>query len=235
MFPKIRFRAMTLDENIDVIKAKERELSECRHRKPMSTLEEMSFVTNLIIGLVCFLFGSFGLEKELKTRMGLIGMIFGVVGFIITFLYVVYNGIVFTNYYDEKIYKVDGDSAFAELDGDRYKCFYFGEPNDEYALRAKFSDLIKSQYNYNNELKKAFENINSEHFICQDSPYSCKENGYVDRLIKTCKKLYHNTESYSYKNFDTSSRFLASLILSILTMLLNLGLAFCGFMLFKEP
>ena len=224
------------NDPIDKIKAKERELSQCRHRKPMSILEEMSFVTNLIIGLICFLFGSIGLEKELKTRMGIVAMAFGVIGFIITFLYVIFNGIVYTNYYDDDIYKIDEDGAFAELVGDKYKCFYFSEANDEYPLIAKFSDLIKSQYNYNKELKDAFKNENYEQYNCQyNDPSSCIENGYIDLPSKNCRKLYYSRSlSDYYTNFDKSSRLLACLILSILILLCHLCLAFCGFLIFKE-
>ena len=47
--------------------------------------------------------------------------------------------------------KIDEDAAYAKLEGDKYKCIYFNGINDEEALYAKFSDLIKSQYNYNKE------------------------------------------------------------------------------------
>ena len=226
----------------DTIRSKEKELTRCRHRKPMHTLEEMSFILNLIIGFVCFLFASFGLEKELKTKMGIFGMIFGVIGAIITFLYVVYNGIVCTHYYDSTIYKTDGDGAFAELDGDKYKCFYFSEPKDDDALIAKYGDLIKSQYNYNKELKDAFELVYSEPKGCSNYPTSCLENGYIDGPIpyndgsgtSVCQKLYFFNDITTYTNFDKGSRFIGSLILSLLMVLCHCGLVFCGFLLFRS-
>ena len=228
--------------DMDTLRSKERELTRCRHRKPMYTLEEMSFITNLIIGFICFLFASFGLEKELKTRMGIVGMIFGVIGAIITLLYVIYNGIVCTNYYDNPYYKTDGDGAFAELDGNNYKCFYFGEPRDKFALYAKYIDLIKSQYNYNKELRDAFGLIYSEQNGCGGTPISCLENGYIEGPIpynggsgmRVCQKLYYFNDIKTYKNFDIGSRFIGSLILSILMVLFHCGLAFSGFLLFRS-
>lgn len=225
------------------IKNLEIKLSDCRHKKTMHILEELSFVANLFIGFTCFLSGFFGLEKELKTKMGIVGMIFGVIGFILTFIYVIYNGIVITNHYNYKsIYKVDGDSAFAELDGNNYKCFYFNEKDDTEALIAKYSDLIKSQYNYNKGLKNAYYDKDSELHNCGYSPDLCLENGYIDGPktyfdsigLKTCVKLYRYREFDDNSNFEIGSRFLASLILSLLTCLCLCGLVFCGFLIFKE-
>ena len=227
------------NENVETIKKTERKLSECRHKKPMHSLEEISFITNLAIGFICFLFASFGLEKVIKTKIGLVGMILGVIGFIITFLYVVYNGIVYTNYYDsDNFMKVDGDSAFAELDGNRYKCFYYKENGGEEALVARYSDLIKSQYNYNKGLIDAFKDENSEQSRCKGDPDKCSENGYIDAPYhygRGCKKLFYKNRLEDYANFDKSSRFLACLILSIFSLLSHCGLVFCGFILFKEP
>ena len=232
--------------DVETIKTKEKNLTRCRNRKTMYILEEMSFITNLIIGFICFLIASFGLEKELKTRMGIVGMIFGVIGAIITFLYVIYNGIVCTNYYYDnehyRCYKTDGDGAFAELDGNKYKCFYFSEPKDYDALIAKYIDLIKSQYNYNRELQDAFEIVYSEKNGCSRNPSICSENKYIDGPItyndgsgmRVCPKLYHFKGINDYVNFDKGSRFIGSLILSILMVLCHCGLAFSGFLLFRS-
>lgn len=236
--------AQKKEENapINDIKALEIQLSDCRHKKTMHILEEVSFVANLFIGFTCFLSGFFGLEKELKTKMGIVGMIFGVIGFILTLIYIIYNGIVITNHYDSKINKVDGDSAFAELDGNQYKCFYFNEKDDTEALIAKYIDLIKSQYNYNKGLKDIYKDQDSELRKCEYSPSLCLENGYVDGPkhyfdsigLKTCLKLYKYKYFDDNSNFEKGFRFLASLILSILTLLCLCGLVFCGFLVFKE-
>ena len=89
----------------------------------------------------------YGLQKELIPKTGIIGIVCGVIGLILTLVYVIYNGVVYTNYYDDdNIYKVDGDGAFAELKDGNYKCFYYKESKGEEALIAKYSDLIKKQY-----------------------------------------------------------------------------------------
>ena len=93
---------------------KEYEIRECRNRKAMQNMEYTSFIFNIFIGFVGVLLGLFGLQKELIPKTGFIGIGCGVVGFILTLVYVIYNGVVYTNYFDERIFKVDGDGAFAE-------------------------------------------------------------------------------------------------------------------------
>ena len=97
----------------------------------------------------------FDVKKDFVSNTGLIGLICGVVGFVLSFVYVIFNGLVYTNYYpDNAIYKTDGDGIVAEEDGSRYKCKYFDEKYNIHALIAKYSDLGKKQYNYNKDLQK---------------------------------------------------------------------------------
>ena len=90
-------------------------------------MEYTSFIFNIFISFVCVLLGLYGLQKETIPKTGYIGMGCGIVGLILTLVYVIYNGVVYTNYYNTEIYKVDGDGAFAEYDqkNNRYECFYY--------------------------------------------------------------------------------------------------------------
>ena len=118
----------------------------------MYNMEYTSFVFNIVIGFIGVLIGLYGLQNEVIPKSGTVGMACGVVGLALTLVYVIFNIIVYTSYYDTQYYKVDSDGAFAEREGTRYKCYYFKEKEDIRALYAKYSDLIKSQYNYNKEL-----------------------------------------------------------------------------------
>jgi len=176
----------------------------------------------------------YGLQKELIPKTGIIGIVCGVIGLILTLVYVIYNGVVYTNYYDDdNIYKVDGDGAFAELKDGNYKCFYYKESKGEEALIAKYSDLIKKQYNYNKDLKDSFLN-DAEKAMCISNPESCATQGTIPGGILPCKKLYHMQTINDFENYDLSARFLTALILSIITLLCHCGLIFSGFMLSKE-
>ena len=106
------------DKTLEKIEEEERAITQCRNKKAMYNMEYISFILNAGIGFISTLLGLYGLQNGVVPKTGMIGMVFGVIGFILTFIYVVLNGIVFTNYYDSTIYKVDGDCAFAELQGE---------------------------------------------------------------------------------------------------------------------
>ena len=221
-------------------KKKEIEIRKCRNRKAMYNMEYTSFIFNIFIGFVCVLLGLYGLQKEIIPKTGFIGMGCGIVGFILTFVYVIYNGVVYTNYYNKEIYKVDGDGAFAEYDEDKnaYECFYY-KKNDTDSIYAKYCDLIKSQYNYNYDLTNSFD-LDPEKKACSDnSPSICRKKEYIEGRIPYsdsayCRKLYYKNTFNNYTNYDLSARFLTVLLLSIIILLCYCGLVFSGFMLSKE-
>ena len=233
------------------IELAEKKIRQCRNTKAMYEMEYAAFITNIGIGFICVILGLYGIKKEIMPKSGLVGMIFGIAGFCLTIVYVVFNGIVYTNYYEIEIYKRDGDAAFAELDGERYKCLYFNKENDTDALIAKYSDLIKSQYNYNNDLYESFnDDAHPEKSQCistEANIKSCAIKGYleiekyyiINKEMKRCEKLYYYYKSdgklfNDYIFYDKSARFLTALIMSLLTILCHVGLAFSGFMIFKE-
>ena len=150
------------------------------------------------------------------------------------------NGLVYTNYYDSVIYKRDGDGAFAEKEGNVYKCIYFDKAANVYALYAKYSDLIQKQYNYNYDLSKDYSS--NEYNGCESiSPSYCLTDGIIrpgtmptNGKGEQCSKLYAPLET-EVTNKDKSDRFLAALILSLLVCLASIGLALFGFLLWRNP
>ena len=228
-----------------------KEITKCKNRKTMYEMEYTSFIFNAGIGFICTLLGLFGLQKEMEKKTGIIGMALGIIGFVLTLVYVIYNGIVYTNYYDNAIFKIDGDGAVATLvegETNKYKCLYFNEANDTEALYAKYSDLIKSQYNYNRELVVFFNDdypekqvcnvynkYNREQLNCDKEQFFNISMNYTDKEENSqrCERLYYLNFIEDYSNYDKSARFLGCLILSIFTLLCYCGMAFSGFMIFK--
>ena len=226
-------------------------IDRCERRKGMHDMEYTAFIFDIVIGFVCGLIGLlhlFELKKEFISNTGLIGLGCGVVGFVLTFVYVIFNGLVYTNYYTGE-YKIDGDGAFAELEGNRYKCLYYDDKAlNIHSFYAKYSDLIKSQYNYNYDLDKSFQedyekgNCTANSYITSctseyipiQGPYYYYDN-YGNRHI--CNKFYYhrNNEFTTYSNYDISARFLTVLLLSIVILLCYCGLIFFGFNLSKPP
>ncbi len=224
-------------------------INRCDRRKAMSNMEYTSFIFDIAIGFVCGLIGLlhlFEVKKDMVSTTGLIGLGCGVVGFVLTFVYVIYNGLVYTNYYDENLYKMNGDGAFAELKGNKYECLYFDEKGNSYALMAKFSDLGKKQYNYDKDFLTTLSTIN---VACFGDPDDCDNNdGFIngkktytaDGSSHDCQYLYvHNLANIrsirGITNKDKSDRFLTTLILSLFVCLANIGLALFGFLLFRSP
>ena len=129
----------------------------CKLRKGMYTMEYSSFVVNAIIGfLLTFIssFHFFGIKNEYVPYTAIIGIISSIIGFIFTFIYIVYNGLVYTNDYfvienvdlflDIGIYKSDNNGSFAKLDNaGRYRRIDYDSPVNIYSFLAKYKDYHK--------------------------------------------------------------------------------------------
>ena len=135
-------------------------VDECVRKKGLHDMEYTSFIFDIVIGFICGLIGLlhlFEVKKEFVSNTGLIGLICGVIGFVLTFVYVIFNGLVYTTYYEDKdILKRDGDGIVAELKGDKYECKYFNKKGDIHAFIAEYSDLNKKQYNYDKDLTESY-------------------------------------------------------------------------------
>ena len=213
----------------------------CTRLKGIHDMEYTAFIFDIVIGFICGLIGLFhlfDLKKDFVSKTGLIGFICGVIGFVFTFVYVIFNGIVFTSKYSGEVER-DENGAYAErVDGksNYYKCLYSDDSGDRYGGRAKVSDLNKKQYNY----KKDFYSGVST--TCITSSYSYKCTGHVSdpefddasSKYSTCKFLYYIAET-GITNKDKFDRFLTTLILSLIVCLANIGLALFGFLLFRTP
>ena len=209
----------------------ERIIDECYRKKAMYNLEYSSFIVDICIGFVCsllMLLHLMGQKQDFVPKTGLIGFICGIVGFILTFVYVVYNGIVFTTYYDYDSLNLKKDSF--------YECFYHDEPANGYSLIAKYSDLIKRQYNYDKDLVDSYQS--SDVIRCKESIDVCINGKVIPSSSVTdssCDYLYADANpATDFKNKDKSQRFLTALILSLFVCLAHIGLAIFGFLLFKS-
>lgn len=215
-------------------------INECKRKKGMHDMEYTTFIFDIVIGFVCGLLGLLHyleLKPDFISKTGLIGLICGAIGFIFSFVYVILNGIVFTNYYDWEFIKRDGDGAFAEKTGTpgKYKCLYFDEKGNRYSLIAKYSDLINKQYTYKKDRYKSIDtnckDLSSSTYI---SSCSNSDDGIIISPAVNCEYLYASEiNDNDYK--DTGDRFLTTLLLSLFVCFASIGLAIFGFLLFKNP
>ena len=226
------------------------DIARCKNKKAMHDMEYTSFIFDIVIGFVCSLIGLlhlFDLKKDFVVNTGLIGLCCGVVGFVLTFVYVIFNGIVYTKYYDNSnIVKTDSEGAFAKkVEAGKYECTYFDEKGNNRAFIAKYSDLGKKQYNYNKDLKDSYSKDPSKGGYCTGTySYSnCNDEGFIiaspqysdDNGNHDCEYLYTGYTPTEITNKDKSDRFLTTLILGLFVCLANIGLALFGFLLFRTP
>ena len=217
------------------------ELNECQRKKGMHDMEYTSFIFDIFIGFVCGILGLlhlFDIKKDFVSTTGLIGLGCGVVGFVLTFVYVIFNGLIYTSY-DTGLVKRDGDGVYAERDGNTnyFKCIYYDEKN-KHKAQATISDFGKKQYNYDKDKYFAYKYPMATSTYCyyQHYPNPCSTQDKIipSSLSSDCKVVYAiPTDEISLK--DISDRFLTTLILSLFVCLANVGLALFGFLLFKTP
>ena len=231
----------------------------CKRRKGMYAMEYTAFIYDITFGFVCSSLGLIhllGNKLELVQITTLIGIISGILGFCLTFIYIVFNGLVFTNDYYELsqydlflsigIYKRNGNGVFAKLDDyGYYKCLEYDGPENVYALFAKYSDYLKKQYSYNKDLYLAFRNKPEVSGCAADEYFSeCfYDEGYVFDILtyKDNNGVTHQCTELYLTPFGTdeikniSEKFITTLIFSILICLCYVGLIVFGILLYYTP
>ena len=99
--------------------------------------------------------------------IGPLGVVTGVIGFILTLVYIIFSEYIFNNgspgkeyenpnnpnnfnpYNSNKIYRLNEERAFSEWNKAKsiYDCFYYDE-NDEDLFYIRYKELGQKQYNY---------------------------------------------------------------------------------------
>ena len=236
----------------------------CYRQKAMHDMEYTSFIINIVLGFVCAdlaLIHYLGFGKEFEIKTGIIGVISGVIGFILALVYVCYSGYIFTNdvarmeliigngdntftlggnpiqklYSNGALYKWEeheDDPNYSN--GGIYVTEYENDRSDE-SNYIRYKDLGKKQYNYNSKYYKSYNKYNDDQ---EEEENKCKFTTHEADLISNDKKLQLDDCEYIYfnpeddlKNKDLYDRWLTVLILACFVILCDLGLAFFGLML----
>ena len=222
-----------------------RELNKCNRHKAMNDLEYTSLIMDLVLGFICFILGLlhyFEIGKYCEKVTGIIGLASGIIGFILTIIYVGYSGYIFDNhpsggngsirtnyllYSNGARYKTDTGKFVPPYDEEKYK----KNSDLEYA---KYKDLGKKQYNYNSDLYKYLQDSNSEYNNCKYSSISGSTT-IKQYNNKNCEYAWITSDFKDNNNnkylFD---KWLTSIIFSSLIFVCDLGLALFGFLLFKQ-
>ena len=217
-------------------------VDECNNQKAMYELEYTSLTIDVILGFVCAVLGLlhfFDSAKSFEKYTGLIGLISGAIGVIITIIYVGYSSDIFNNeIYDRDnspIEKLYSNRAIYHFENDKYvKNFDEDEgQTDPYIKYIKYKDLGSKQYNYDSDYFKAVRDSNSEISKCSEAKYLLFFLSDTRQKYSDCEYIYKNNEETTISRKYIYDRWLTSIIFSVLIAVCACGLALFGFLLFK--
>ena len=226
----------------------------CNRRKAMYGLEYSSIVCDIVLGFFCAflsLLHYFGVGKVFEKVTGIIGIASGVICFILTLVYIIYSGYIFTNDnegmdftisgrtiskdYGDTI-KLDKDGVFAKLDSSKtkYECVYYDE-NDKSKFYAKYNELGKKRYNYNKDSVDPTSKFSKCKYpftsMTSDPSYSDCVGGIIPPASLDCEAIYIHHDNFNNKYYY--DLWVTSIIFDSLNIALSLGLAMFGYLLFK--
>ena len=207
----------------------------CERKQAMVGLEYASLNCNLIFGFICallgfFLFFNIGDVGKIASFAGLGA---GIVGFVLTFVYVIESGLVFNGVSDISFPRIDSDGVWAEWDGSKYKCKYLKEKKPE-SFFIRYSDLGNKFFRYNKDIKFG-EKYKVMEKCKDDDSDKCSDNAqktYTDDNgeTKKCDKLYYYYDTNDNTTKIIYDRWLTTIILSCFIFILDIGLALFGFL-----
>ena len=233
----------------------------CYRQKTMHDMEYTAFIINIVLSFICadlalLHYMDIGKDFELKTVV--IGCASGVIGFVLTLVYVCYSGYIFTNdvayleldivyspsntfnYIDnkcvDKLYENGAYAKFTEYINTPNKYDpIFEDDRDEFSNYIRYKDLGKKQYNYDSKYYKNRNNYNGntvEESVCGVSNFdSSGAYNSIDR--DKCTYVYANAKEKNDNKY-LYDRWLTALILACVVLLTNLGLAAFGLLLFTN-
>ena len=225
------------------VKEDKSDLNQCKRKKAMYGLEYSSLTCDIVAGVICSILGLLHyleIGKKIEKKTGLIGIISGSIGFILTFIYIGFSGYIYTNDSSSEV-KLFPNGSYLKYNGVRYVPPYDidKEEEDPYIKYATYIELGQKQYNYDSELYKSSIKTDSEYYNCQDDNYG---NIYIKRHYnndltnpKECDYIWKiDNLNDGILNKYTYNRCITTFILNIFILISFIGLILFGFFLFKN-
>ena len=205
--------------------------------------QKRQLICDVFFGGVCALLGLLHyleVGKTIEKKTGLLGIIAGTIGFVLTLVYVIFSAYIFNNdyYYETNNYKekLFPNGAYVKYNGYKYIHNYDEEkvPDDPNIKYIKYNEIGQKQYNYDHDLY-----INSlDHTTTSNGIYRCR-NPIFD------ENTPHSTSNcdYIWKSLTINSdikmkyiydRWITTLIFCVLIAILNAGIILFGFFLFTQ-
>ena len=176
--------------------------NDCLRKKAYIGLEYSSFIIDVIFGFVCAILGLLLYSgNNIGKILGLIGLASGAVGFVLTFVYIIYSGIVFNNdvvdknYWSTSINPYSGlalattsNGAVLEWKDNKYVCIFYDKDNKDKLYR-KYSNYGVKYLNYFHLNRKDKDDEYYKHGFCDASLYFTST---VTNYWDFCKQLDEN-------------------------------------------
>ena len=207
-------------------------------KKAMYNLEYASLIISGSLSFICFylsLLLNLNIGRVFKNNTGLIGVISGVISFILTLVYVCYSGYIFNNDIaygiislnslnkNHSIKKLFPNGAIYKWNNNKYISSY-EEDFGDYSNYIKYKELGDKRYNYMSELYKKFDS---------DDPCYISFNTKPSSYIYSCDYIF--IEPYlNISNKYLYDRWLTTLVLSCFILAFDICLIIFGFLLFKD-
>ena len=201
----------------------------CIREKSMYDLEYATLIINLFLGFLCSnlsLFQYLDIGIKIPRKIGLLGIIFGFCGFVLTIIYISFNGYIFTNdvAYNGRITKLFPNGAKYKFLGDEYITAYEEDINDD-AEYIKYKELRDKQYNYNSEYFKFY----------MKSPNDCKKE-YLpnpfdkNKYIPGCDYIFSKPIT-NIENRNLYDKWVTSLIFEVFILIGDLSIFILGLLI----
>ena len=177
--------------------------SDCLRKKAYIGLEYSAFNIDVIFSFVCAILGLLLYSgNNIGKIVGLIGLASGAVGFVLTFVYIIYSGIVFnndvvgkdyssrTNPYSGLALATKSDGAVLEWKDNKYVCIFYDKDNKDKFYR-KYSNYGVKYLNYYHLNGKDKDEEYYKYTQCRTSSGSNSINW------ENCKKFEEGSLSFS--------------------------------------
>ena len=175
--------------------------SDCLRKKAYVGLEFSAFIIDVIFSFICAILGLLLYSgNNIGKIVGLIGLTSGAVGFVLTFVYIIYSGIVFNNDvigknyadpddpYDDLEVATKSNGAVLEWKDNKYVCIFYDKDNKDKLYR-KYSNYGVKYLNYYHLNEKDKDEEYYKYTGCVDS-----FSGSLD--WDDCKKFDEGTRTY---------------------------------------
>lgn len=222
----------------DNTKKKEKlKINVCKRENAMHDLEYTSLIFDIIVGTLCCILGLlhyFDVGKYCEKITGIIGLASGIIGFVLTIVYVGYSAYIFNNDHSEETL-LYGNGANYKWNGNKYIQPYTAEElaKDDKANKAKYKDLGKKQYNYNSELyKKKLKGETHESQSCQITDHTSVPTTKTPNCDYLWVGDYLDNQETTTINKYIYDNWLTSIIFSSLILVCAIGVAIFGLLLF---